>query len=199
MTPHQREAFDNPAPPAAAPHVHNDPAIVAMPAAPHPPEAAPAPAPSAPAHNDPAIAAMPPAPPLPEAAPAPPPPLAARVDNFEALPVGVAREAGLQPNTILAARAISARFPQIAHIGGVRPDPKPWHPNGLAIDVMIPNHRSAEGIALGNEILDFVMSNAGRFGLQDVIWRDIYYTPSGPQNTGYGHFDHLHITTRPSR
>ena len=43
-----------------------------------------------------------------------PPLAAARVDIPEALPVGVAYEAGLQANTIVAARAISARFPQIA-------------------------------------------------------------------------------------
>lgn len=116
-------------------------------------------------------------------------------DIPEALPVGVASEAGLQPNTIVAARAVSAQFPQIAHIGGVRPDSKPWHPSGLAIDIMIPNPDSPEGIALGNEILSFAMSNAARFGLQDVIWRGTYYTPSGPQSSGYGHYDHVHVTT----
>ena len=118
-------------------------------------------------------------------------------DIPESLPVGVANEAGLQPNTIVAARAISARFPQISAIDGVRPDPKPWHPSGLAIDIMIPNPSSPEGIALGDEILAFAMSNAGRFGLQDVIWRGTYYTPAGPQASGYGHFDHVHITTTP--
>ena len=68
------------------------------------------------------------------------------------LPVGVASERGLQVRTILVARAISATFPEIHEIGGVRPDPLPWHPNGLAIDVMIPNAGTAQGIALGNRI-----------------------------------------------
>ncbi|MBX7435121.1 glycoside hydrolase [Mycobacterium sp. Y57] len=153
------------------------------------------PPPSAPVPADPPIAAMP-APPPGGVAPLP---VAAAVDIPEALPVGVAVEAGLQPNTILAARAISARFPQIANIDGVRPDSKPWHPSGLAIDVMIPNSGSAEGIALGDEIFAFVMSNAARFGLQDVIWRGTYYTPGGPRGSGYGHYDHLHITTTPRR
>ncbi|MGA5543275.1 coiled-coil domain-containing protein [Mycobacterium sp. NPDC051198] len=121
----------------------------------------------------------------------------ASADIPEGLPVGVASEVGLQPNTILAARAVSARFPQIADIDGVRPDSKPWHPSGLAIDIMIPNPGSPEGIALGDEILAFAMSNAARFGLQDVIWRGTYYTPSGPQSSGYGHYDHVHITTTP--
>ncbi len=123
--------------------------------------------------------------------------LAARADIPEGLPVGVANEAGLQANTIVAARAISTRFPQIATIDGVRPDPKPWHPSGLAIDIIIPNPESPEGIALGDEILAFAMSNADRFGLQDVIWRGRYYTPAGPQASGYGHYDHVHITTTP--
>jgi hypothetical protein len=141
-----------------------------------------------------------PAPP-PQSAPAPadPPPMAAFVDIPEALPVGKANEAGLQPNTIVAARAVSARFPQIASIDGVRPDSKPWHPSGLAIDIMIPNPGSPEGIALGDEILAFAMSNAARFGLQDVIWRGTYYTPGGPAGSGYGHYDHVHITTTPRR
>ena len=128
-----------------------------------------------------------------------PAPAAAIAEIPEALPVGVASEAGLQPNTILAARAVSARFPQISDIDGVRPDSKPWHPSGLAIDIMIPNPDSPEGIALGDQILAFAMSNAGRFGLQDVIWRGTYYTPAGPQASGYGHYDHVHITTTPRR
>jgi len=155
----------------------------------------PPPPPTAPAPSDPAIVAMPAPPPIDLAASRG----AVRADIPDALPVGVANEAGMQPNTIRVARAVSARFPQISEIGGVRPDPKPWHPNGLAIDVMIPNPDSPEGIELGNEILQFVLSNSDRFGLQDAIWRDTYYTPEGPQSTGYGHYDHVHVTTLPSR
>ena len=159
----------------------------------------PPPPPDAPAPADPAIVAMPGLPPE-VADPALDPALAvARVDIPEALPVGVANEAGMQANTVLVARAISARFPQIGTIDGVRPDSKPWHPNGLAIDIMIPNPSSPEGIALGDEIKAYVMSNAGRFGMQDVIWRGTYYTPGGPSGSGYGHFDHVHVTTLPRR
>lgn len=81
-------------------------------------------------------------------------------------------------------------------IGGVRADALRWHPNGLALDVMIPNPGSAEGIALGDSIVAYVMENAGRFGLQDAIWRGVYYTPDGgAQRGGYGHYDHVHVTT----
>jgi hypothetical protein len=125
-----------------------------------------------------------------------------RVVNQDAprlLPVGIAPERGLQVKTILAARSISAAFPEIKSIGGVRPDALPWHPRGLALDVMIPNPSSAQGIALGNEIVAFALKNATRFALQDAIWRGTYYTPSGPSGSGYGHYDHVHITTTPRR
>ena len=112
------------------------------------------------------------------------------------LMAGVASERGLQVRTILVERAVSAAFPQIHSMIGVRPDAKPWHPNGLALDIMIPNPGSDAGIALGNQIRDYAMKNAARFGIQDVIWRGTYYTPAnGPSGSGYGHYDHVHITT----
>jgi hypothetical protein len=87
------------------------------------------------------------------------------VDVPRLLPKGVASEQGLQIRTILAARSISAAFPEIHQIDGVRPDPLPWHPNGLALDIMIPNPSSAEGIALGNEIVAYALKNTNRFDL----------------------------------
>jgi hypothetical protein len=123
----------------------------------------------------------------------------ARADRAAAarvLPAGVAPERGLQVKTILLARTVSAVFPEIHSIGGVRPDALRWHPDGLALDVMIPDPGSAAGIALGNQIVAFALENADRFSLQDAIWRGVYYTPAGPQSGGYGHFDHVHLTTR---
>jgi hypothetical protein len=116
--------------------------------------------------------------------------------GFRSLPVGVAPEQGLQVRTILVARSISVLFPEIHQIGGVRPDVLRWHPEGLALDVMIPDPSSDAGIELGNAIVTFVMENADRFGIQDAIWRGIYYTPGGgAQSGGYGHYDHVHVTT----
>ena len=111
------------------------------------------------------------------------------------LTADVAPERGLQVRTILTARSITADFPQIHEMGGVRPDPLPWHPLGLAIDVMIPDPGSADGIALGNEIVAYVLQNANRFGIQDAIWRGVYYTPNGAQASRLGHYDHVHVTT----
>lgn len=154
------------------------PAASALLGAPAPEALSPAPAPEAP---QPEMSVVP----------------AALVDQGAmSLSAGVVPEQGLQVKTILAARSVAAAFPQIRSAIGVRPDAKPWHPSGRAIDLMIPNPGSAEGIALGDAILAFVMDNAGRFGVQDVIWRGTYYTPGGgASGSGYGHYDHVHITT----
>jgi hypothetical protein len=154
-----------------------------------------------------------PAPPVP---PAPPPlvasaaevqslaadaPAAAQSFQF-ALPAGVAPENGLQVKTIWAARAISLLFPQVTTIGGYRQDALRWHPNGLAIDVMIPNHNSPEGIELGDQIAGYALANAKRWGVDHVIWRQKIYPglgkPSWTANLGNetaNHYDHVHIAT----
>lgn len=118
------------------------------------------------------------------------------------LAAGVAPEQGLQIKTIWAARAISVLFPQIKTIGGYRQDALPWHPNGLAIDVMIPNHDSPEGIELGNQIAGYALANAKRWGILHVIWRQKIYpgigAPSWTANYGnetLNHYDHVHIAT----
>ena len=121
--------------------------------------------------------------------------------QFE-LATGRAPEQGLQVHTIWAARAISMMFLEIKTIGGVRQDPLPWHPNGLAIDVMIPNYHSAEGIELGNQIAGYALANAKRWGVLHVIWRQGFYPGIGAPSwtADYGnetanHFDHVHIAT----
>jgi hypothetical protein len=119
-----------------------------------------------------------------------------------ALPAGVAPEDRLQVHTIRVARAISVMFPEITTIGGYRQDALKWHPNGLAIDVMIPNYHSAEGIELGNQIAGLALANAKRWGVIHVIWRQGYYPGIGAPSwtADYGnetanHFDHVHIAT----
>jgi hypothetical protein len=128
-------------------------------------------------------------------------PVAAQQFQF-VLPRGVAPENGLQVKTIWAARAISVLFPQITTIGGYRQDALKWHPNGLAIDMMIPNHDSPQGIDLGNQIAGFALANAKRWGINHVIWRQKIYpgVGNGSWTADYGnetanHYDHLHIAT----
>jgi hypothetical protein len=118
------------------------------------------------------------------------------------LPLGVAAEQGLQVDTILAARAVSAAFPEILTIGGVRQDSLKWHPHGMAIDVMIPDARTDAGIALGDKVLAYVLQNAKRFDLNHVIWRQTIYKPDGSKRMmsdrggdTANHYDHVHIAT----
>lgn len=119
-----------------------------------------------------------------------------------ALPTGIAPENGLQIHTIWVARAISVMFPEIKTIGGYRQDPLPWHPNGLAIDVMIPDYHSDEGIALGNQIAGYALAMAKKWGVIHVIWRQGFYPAQAPPSwtANYGnetanHMDHVHIAT----
>lgn len=118
------------------------------------------------------------------------------------LDAGVAPEQGLQIKTIWVARAISMMYPEITTIGGYRHDALKWHPNGLAIDVMIPKHNSDEGIELGNQIAGLALANAERWGVIHVIWRQGFYPGIGAPSwtADYGsetlnHFDHIHIAT----
>ncbi|BBY15788.1 glycoside hydrolase [Mycolicibacterium litorale] len=128
-------------------------------------------------------------------------PVAAQDFNIE-LPEGITPEGGLQVKTIWVARAINAMFPEIKTIGGYRQDPLKWHPNGLAIDVMIPNHGSEEGIELGNQVAGLALANARRWGVLHVIWRQGFYPGIGAPSwtADYGnetanHYDHVHIAT----
>lgn len=122
--------------------------------------------------------------------------------TLHALPPGVGVEQGLQIKTVLAERLISAHFPEIHSIGGVRPDSLRWHPMGLAIDVMIPNYQSPEGKELGDRIAAFALANADHLSLNHVIWRRIMYDKSGKPflmgNLGSddaNHYTHVHIAT----
>ena len=126
--------------------------------------------------------------------------VAARLPH--ALPPGIGSERGLQVRTVLAERVISAHFPEIREIGGVRSDPLPFHPNGLAIDVIIPEWSTPAGKALGDRIVAFAFDNAARFGLVNVIWQRTYRPVGGRPHVmadlgspDANHYTHVHITT----
>ena len=119
-----------------------------------------------------------------------------------ALAPGVGSERGLQVQTIRLKRAISARFPEIRDIGGWRPDPLRWHPDGLAIDVIIPNWETPAGRALGDRIARFALDNAKRYNVEHVIWQRVYHPAAGRSqlmaNLGdpdADHYTHVHIAT----
>jgi hypothetical protein len=122
--------------------------------------------------------------------------------NRRVLPVGRCDERGLQVHTILAERLVSAYFPEIKNIGGVRADYLKWHPSGMAIDVMIPNYQTQAGKEVGDRVAAFALANADRLSLNHVIWRRVMYSRTGkpylmPNQGGddANHYTHVHIAT----
>lgn len=113
-------------------------------------------------------------------------------------------EKGLKPNAIKVHRAVRAKFPQITSIGGVRKDPLPDHPSGRALDLMIPNYKSASGKALGQEVALWAKANARNLGINYVIWNQhIWNIERDREGWRYmadrggdsaNHKNHVHIT-----
>jgi hypothetical protein len=107
-------------------------------------------------------------------------------------------------------RTVAQRWPSVADVGGYRAaDPYPDHPSGRAVDVMVPGvGRSAQSIALGDEVAEYFMANADRFGVMYIIWnqriwangRDAaapaaeWRVMSDRGDDTSNHVDHVHIT-----
>ncbi|MFF2088600.1 peptidoglycan DD-metalloendopeptidase family protein [Nocardia sp. NPDC058176] len=147
----------------------------------------------------------------PDSSPVPAPPTTAAPGDsavagagteLAAMPASIGSEAGLQVDSIRVARTIVQAFPQVQTIGGQRADPLPDHPSGRAIDIMIPDPSSGEGKALGDQITQFLLANAGPLQIDYLIWRQTYYPATGEPNLmedrgGFtvNHMDHVHVTT----
>ena len=84
---------------------------------------------------------------------------------------------GLCPNARSLAAYITDTYPGVQSIGGVRPDSRPDHPSGHALDIMI-----GSNMGLGDAINADVQGQSGRFGVVYTMWR----VPS--------HFNHVHVT-----
>lgn len=84
---------------------------------------------------------------------------------------------GLTPNAWALANYISANYPGVQSIGGVRSDPLPDHPSGRAIDVMC-----GSNTGLCDTIAADIRSQSGRFGVSYLLWQTA------------GHWDHVHVT-----
>ncbi|MGC4964239.1 tape measure protein [Gordonia sp. DT101] len=111
-------------------------------------------------------------------------------------------EANLKAPAILARRLIKKFWNQIREIGGYRAsDPYPDHPSGRALDIMIPEYGSKNGVALGTAIRDWLHANKNTLGLNYLIWRQNYEpgTAGGSGNKmedrgsdTQNHYDHIH-------
>lgn len=95
---------------------------------------------------------------------------------------------------------IKEAFPEIATIGGARADSLPFHRNGNALDIMIPNWDTKEGKALGDRINKWALSNAQQLGVDYTIWQDFYQPTNGQpgnfqgnKDSNQGHYNHIHL------
>ncbi|MDN5762644.1 MAG: M23 family metallopeptidase [Microlunatus sp.] len=119
---------------------------------------------------------------------------------------GLGAEAGLKPDALLALRCVKHQFPDITDIGGVRADPMPDHPSGLAVDFMIPNYQTAAGKAFGWKVAHWLQANQRQLGVKYVIfdnkiwnverdddgWR--VYRANGQGDDSSLHYNHVHVT-----
>lgn len=84
---------------------------------------------------------------------------------------------GLCPNARALADYITANYPGVQSIGGVRPDARPDHPSGHALDIMI-----GSDMGLGDAINTDLTGQTDRFGVEYTMWRVA------------SHFNHVHVT-----
>lgn len=120
------------------------------------------------------------------------------------VPSEVGSEERLQTKTVHAMRATYQEFPELTTIGGYRPDSLQWHPNGQALDFMIDDYESPEGIALGDSIVEYLQSNAEVFDVDHIIWRQRMWLGGSPHDewqqmddlgdTTANHYDHVHLS-----
>jgi uncharacterized protein YgiM (DUF1202 family) len=113
-------------------------------------------------------------------------------------------ERGLKPNAIKVHRAARAKFPQITTYYTVRAGIFTDHSTGRALDLMIPNYRSASGKAFGYEVAAWAKANAKPLGINYVIWNQhIWNIQRDSEGWRYmadrggdsaNHKNHVHIT-----
>lgn len=110
---------------------------------------------------------------------------------------GSSVESGINENAIAVHRAVCAEFPEVTSFGGLRPGDDGEHGTGQALDIMITG-------STGDEIADFVRSNAGALGVSEVLWEQQIWTVERSSegwrpmedrgSTTANHFDHVHVT-----
>lgn len=114
-----------------------------------------------------------------------------------ALPVGdctAAPPSGVTANAMAVYEAVCARFPQVTTYGGWRGDGE--HSDGRAIDIMVSGQ-------LGWDIANYLLANAGTFGLYDIIYSQRIWTAQRSSegfrymedrgSTTANHYDHVHV------
>lgn len=122
-------------------------------------------------------------------------------------PSGLAAERGLQPAALNGLRAGAAKWPEIKSWGGRggRPN-KSDHPNGRAIDGMIPQWNTTAGNKLGWQVARWFESNAKALKVKYIIFDDQIWKPSvgwgpythkldpGRKDANLRHLNHVHVS-----
>ncbi len=113
-------------------------------------------------------------------------------------------EKGLKPNAIKIHRAVLTKYPSITTFYGVRRDALPDHPSGRALDIMIPNYKSAQGKKMGQDLSRWLRANAAAYGVNYVIWdQHIWNNERASEGWRYmanrggdsaNHKNHVHVT-----
>ncbi|ASR85807.1 tape measure protein [Mycobacterium phage Paola] len=112
------------------------------------------------------------------------------------------KNGGLTPHSNEVKSNIMDMWPQITDIGGWRPeDGYGEHSTGNALDVMIPNWKTPEGMALGNAVASWAIKNGDALGLNWAIWRQRIYNPGDTVGRAMedrgsptqNHMDHVHL------
>lgn len=124
----------------------------------------------------------------------------------DAPPSGSPAERGLRPAALHGLRAGAAKWPEIKTWGGKggRPN-KSDHPNGRAVDGMIPGWNTPEGNAYGWQVARWFQGNAAALQVTYIIWDDqiwraggswkAYTHPNGPTKSAtLRHLDHVHVS-----
>ncbi len=121
-------------------------------------------------------------------------------------PTGLPAESGLQSTALNYLRCTATAFPSTFTYGGYRASAidKQGHPAGLAIDVMVPNYHSSDGIAKGQQAAQWTIDNYQALNVKYLIWRQQQWTPSGGWKSmadrgsdTQNHMDHVHVTLNP--
>ena len=116
--------------------------------------------------------------------------------------------AGVKPVTRKGLYSVARAFPQLKSFGGRGGRPGNWsdHPRGLAIDVMIPGWKTAQGKSLGDQVAAYFQKNASALSVKYIIWNRQkwnpsassawrpYTHPSGVHTATLDHRDHVHIS-----
>jgi len=111
----------------------------------------------------------------------------------------------LNKNSKAVVAAVVANFPKVNTIHGWRSSSaySSDHPNGRAVDIMIPDWKGS-GVQYGTEVAEYFKKNAGKYRVRYIIWRQRVWNVAYPargwramENRGSAtanHYDHVHVS-----